>query len=225
MNDVAYEKGANLLMLIEQKIGREKFDAFVKNYFARNSFKSKTTEQFIEEIKALDNVDQKIDLKKWIYGPGFPEEHVKIISSRFIKAEQHAKDFLNGKSLDATAALEYSPFEWIRFLRALPQKLSQDQMKKLDHAFHFTESGNSEVLFEWLLHVINSDYEPAYPALEQFLESVGRRKFVKPLFQELVKTEKGKAMASKIYKTARPNYHSVTQITIDKIIGNAAVHS
>ena len=43
MNNVAYEKGRFLLLLIEQTVGREKFDSFLKNYFSIHSFQTITT--------------------------------------------------------------------------------------------------------------------------------------------------------------------------------------
>jgi hypothetical protein len=55
--------------------------------------------------------------------------------------------------------------------------------------------------------------------LERFLCEVGRRKFVKPLFAELAKTEEGRARARSIYKQARPGYHPITQAAVDRILG------
>ncbi len=219
MTDVAYEKGANLLLLIEQKVGREKLDAFLINYFKQNAFKSKTTEQFLEDIKTLDNIDQKIDFKKWIYGPGFPAEHVTINSKKFEHVDQEVKKYLEGAAAATLDTAGWSAFEWIRFVRALPEKISVEKMRDLDSTFNFSKTGNNEILFEWLQHVIASNYEPAYSALENFLVQVGRRKFVKPLYQELVKTSNGKVMAKNIYSKARGNYHSVTRNTIDEIVG------
>jgi hypothetical protein len=91
-------------------------------------------------------------------------------------------------------------------------------MQDLDKTFGFSESGNTEILFEWLRHVIVSQYTTAYPAVGNFLINVGRRKFVKPLFQALIKTESGTAMAKTIYEKARPNYHSITQNSIDELL-------
>ena len=50
-----------------------------------------------------------------------------------------------------------------------------------------SESGNSEILHEWLLQAIENRYEPAYGALERFLLRQGRRKFLKPLYEKLAK--------------------------------------
>jgi hypothetical protein len=91
-------------------------------------------------------------------------------------------------------------------------------MADLDAAFKLTESGNSEILSAWLMLAIPNRYEPAYPALERFLTSMGRRKFLKPLYEELAKTPEGTEMALRIYKTARAGYHSVSRNTVDEIL-------
>ena len=91
-------------------------------------------------------------------------------------------------------------------------------MAALDEAFRFTQSGNSEIQTEWFLRAIESGYEPAYPALERFLTTVGRRKFLKPLYTELAKSPAGMEMALRIYRQARPTYHSVSRGTIDQVL-------
>ncbi|MEK9138521.1 MAG: leukotriene A4 hydrolase C-terminal domain-containing protein, partial [Bacteroidota bacterium] len=88
--------------------------------------------------------------------------------------------------------------------------MSLQQMTELDNEFKFTESGNSEILEEWFQHVIPAKYEAAYPALEKFLIGIGRLKYLKPLYAELVKTPDGLEIARRIYKQARPGYHPIT---------------
>ncbi len=55
-------------------------------------------------------------------------------------------------------------------------------------------------------------------ALENFLVNVGRRKFLIPLYKALINSPEGKILAEKIYKKARPNYHFVSTVTIDKML-------
>jgi hypothetical protein len=52
-----------------------------------------------------------------------------------------------------------------------------------------------------------------------FLKSVGRRKFLKPIYSELMKTPEGQARARAIYAEARPGYHPIAQTSIDGIVG------
>ena len=53
---------------------------------------------------------------------------------------------------------------------------------------------------------------------EEFLMGMGRRKFLKPIYQELVKTPEGHERARDIYARARPRYHSISQRTLDEIV-------
>jgi hypothetical protein len=91
-------------------------------------------------------------------------------------------------------------------------------MVELDQAFHLTRSGNSEIAFQWLLMSIHNRYEPANQRLEEFLMTIGRRKFIKPLYEELAKTPEGKERALAIYRQARPTYHPIAVTTIDDVL-------
>ena len=97
--------------------------------------------------------------------------------------------------------------------RSRPRKLAA-----LDKAFGFTGSGNSEILAAWLQIAIRNRYEPAFPAVDHFLTSQGRRKYLRPIYPELAKTDWGMTMARDIYKRARPTYHSVSSGAIDQIV-------
>jgi hypothetical protein len=57
------------------------------------------------------------------------------------------------------------------------------------------------------------------PVAEAFLARVGRRKFVLPLFEVLIKeNEWGQSIARRIYAETRGGYHSVTQGSVDEVV-------
>lgn len=225
MNDIAYEKGNFFLVNIEQAIGREKMDEFLKQYFDTNAFKTMTTAQFVdyvnaELIKGDQELADKIKMESWIYEPGIPADMVKPESDRFEKVNAQVELFESGTEAGALAGTgDWTTHEWLHFLRTLSDELTIEQMTALDQEFKFTQSGNSEIQAAWFDHAIRHDYEPAYPALESFLIRVGRRKFLRPIYTALSKTESGRERAMAIYQKARPNYHSVSTGTIDEILG------
>lgn len=100
----------------------------------------------------------------------------------------------------------------------LPDKLDRERLKELDDAFALTRSTNSEIVFAWLLLAVKHGYEPAFDRLEKFLTEQGRRKFLEPLYEELVKTPAGKERALAIYRKARATYHPVSAATVDAIV-------
>lgn len=225
VTDIAYQKGRFFLLMIENAVGREKWDAFLNKYFHAFAFQSMTTEKFLaylnnELIKDDASLKQKINIDAWVYGTGLPANCPKIISTELEKAGRFAEDFKHsGLTEDSKLqTANWTTHHWLYFLRALDNKLSPDKMKLLDNAFHFTQSGNSEIQCDWYLHCIRNKYVPAYPYLEKFLMTVGRRKFLKPLYTELAKTPEGLQTAKTIYSKARSGYHAVTTQTIDEIL-------
>lgn len=216
MSDIAYEKGYFFLAGLEKKVGRKKFDDFLRRYFDDNAFGTMTTEKFLARVKK--KLGPNLDVDKWVYSPGLPSDFVQPVSERFQKVDQARLVFYAGNPASAMRTKDWTTHEWLHFLRYLPDATTYGQMSALDKAFHFTDSGNSEILAQWLLAAIKHQYKPAYPALEKFLVSVGRRKFLEPLYTELAKTPEGLERARAIYQKARPNYHSVSVGTIDEIL-------
>ncbi|CAN5601019.1 M1 family metallopeptidase [soil metagenome] len=221
---VPYEKGALFLRFLEEKFGREKFDKFVRGYFDSFAFQSITTETFLEYLnKNLlaenPNVVTSEQINEWIEKAGLPANAPQPKSDIFTKIETAANDFAGGKIAAKDIQTNgWTTQEWLHFLRTLPENLGAEKMAELDAAFDLTKSGNSEIAFQWLLMSIKNKYTAAFPRLEEFLVSIGRRKFVKPLFEELVKTPEGTVRAKEIYEKARPGYHPITQSSVDEIL-------
>ena len=141
-----------------------------------------------------------------------------IQSTKFLSIDSLIKRWQKTNSLAGMSTQIVGSNERLYFLRQLPDSLSLAQMSALDQAFGFTHSGNAEIQDAWYLHAIRHKYKVAYPFIEQFLIGVGRRKFLTPLYAEMIKTPEGKAWAKVIYAKARPNYHSVSYRTIDELL-------
>ena len=215
VTSVPYEKGALMLRSLEERYGREKFDAFLRQYFDHFAFQSITTEVFVNYLQEhLLKGNSPIPLDEWLYKPGLPASAPRPSSDAFEKVAAQAQ----AGDLSKVQTAGWTTQEWLHFLRALPRDLGAARMRELDRAFSLTRSGNSEILDEWLLMAVRNHYEPAYPRLEEFLASVGRRKYVKPLYEELMKSPEGKARAEKIYRRARSGYHPITAGTVDGIL-------
>jgi leukotriene-A4 hydrolase len=164
-------------------------------------------------------LEQRLGLEEWVNGTGIPANAVHVESDAFARVEAQAQRFLSGTPAAQLATAQWSTQEWQHFLGALPRGLTPAQLGDLDRAFRLSEQGNSEILFAWLQMAVRHRYEPAMPALERFLTSQGRRKFVRPLFVSLMEQgEWGQALARRIYAQARPGYHPVTANSVDEIV-------
>ena len=114
---------------------------------------------------------------------------------------------------------QWTSAERQRFLQNVPTERDAAELARLDEALGLSITGNNEQLFLWLRLALANRYEPAVPQAERFLASVGRTKFVRPLFATLVgEGEWGKPIAQRIYTTTRASYHTVTQRAVDRIV-------
>jgi leukotriene-A4 hydrolase len=221
--EVPYEKGALFLRTLEERCGRERFDKFLLGYFDFFAFKSITTAQFLDYLRfsLLNDPAAPINLQidDWVYKPGIPADAWKPSSKVFAKVEHQADGWLRGEvKASALEAAGWSTLEWLHFLNSLPADLGSEKMAALDAACQLTRSGNSEILSEWLLMAVKNNYRPAYPRLEEFLTSMGRLKYLRPLYQELAKTPEGRERALAIYRKARPTYHPIAVSAIDAVL-------
>ncbi len=223
VTDIAYNKGYFFLRLIEETHGRDKFDNFLKDHFARRAFTSIDTDQFINSISDFYQTNYKISLEtalftQWIFTTGLPESCPVPVSDSFLKVDKALLRWNENQLLDSEQASQWSTHEWLHFIRNLPAAMTIDQMAKLDQAYQFTNSGNSEILAAWFSIAVRHGYEKADTRMEEFLIHTGRRKFLQPIYQELIKTESGKEKAKAIYMKARLNYHFVATATFDKLL-------
>jgi leukotriene-A4 hydrolase len=223
VTDIAYNKGYYFLRSIEEKFGRDKFDKFLKSYFTENAFKAMDTEGFKSYIRKFYKDNFKIELgdqlfNAWITTEGLPPNVKQPESSRFKKVDALLASWKAEKPLDKSLVKDWSTHEWLHFLKNLPPTLSQSQMKSLDDFGNFTASGNAEIIAAWGVLAIRNNYSKMDPKIETFLIETGRRKFLSPLYNELLKTPEGRKRAKAIYEKARPNYHFVAVNTFDKLI-------
>lgn len=233
MTDVAYEKGAAFLHTIERIVGRERFDAWLTGYFERNAFRPMTTERFLEDIRAHlvrgdQALEQQLMMDAWIYQPGMPSNWVPPVSDAFTPVDAAARAFFADRGpASAIPWAGWSTQERQRFLAWRPENLregadwlTEAQLADLESTLHLREEGNAEVLFAWLQIAVQHRYQPAVQTLETFLTTMGRRKFVLPLFQSLwAEGDWGRPIARRIYAEARPGYHPVTTGSVDDVVG------
>ncbi len=221
---VPYEKGSLFLRQLEETFGRARFDQFLRAYFDHFAFQSITTEDFLAYLKKnlLDRYPQlaaRVAVEEWIYKAGLPASAPQPRADAFSRVEREAARWMRNEiQLNALPTSKWSTQEWLHFLKSLPEDLGAERMAQLDRAFQLTRSGNSEIIFQWLLMSIRNRYEAASPRLEEFLTSVGRRKFLEPLYTELAKTPEGRTRAQAIYARARPTYHPIAAASVDKIL-------
>ena len=227
LSEVAYVKGAWFLQFLEQRFGRETFDPFLRGWFDDHAFQSATTDQFVDYLKShlLDTkpgVVSDAELDAWINQPGIPSFAEPAHSRSFDEvdaARQAWQD--NGTLPDAKATSAWVTQQWVHFLSGMGETLKPEQLAQLDQAYHFSGTPNGEIAMRWYPLAIRSGYTQAWEGAGAFIQKVGRRKLIMPIYAELVKSPEGLAFAKEVFAKARPGYHPITTASVEAMLAKA----
>jgi aminopeptidase N len=227
LSGVAYDKGAWFLQFLEQRYGREPFDAFLRKWFDQHAFQSVDSDQFVAFLKselmaAQPEAVTAAELDAWLHAPGIPEFAPKTTSPRFAAVDAAREAWLKRRT--AARDLKTSAWttqEWVYFLEGLPPTLAPERLVELDDAFRFTGTSNGELAQRWYPLSVRSDYFEARPAMSLFLRKIGRRKLVMPTYEALVQSEEGLAFATQVFAMSRAGYHPITRGSIEAVLAKA----
>lgn len=223
----AYTKGAWFLQFLEERVGRDTFDAFLRGYFDHFAFQGITTKQFVDYLKThlVDQHGEKLavaEVEQWIYEPGVPQFAPQVESRNFVVVDAARSAWLGSGELPSPQVTnEWTTQEWIYFIERMPETLSAEQLAQLDAAYRFTGTANGEIAMRWYPLAIRSGDTSARPQIGEFLQRIGRRKLILPVYTALVQTADGKAFAEQVFAKARPGYHPITTGSVERILADA----
>ncbi|MFL6155261.1 MAG: M1 family metallopeptidase [Marmoricola sp.] len=226
---IPYEKGSLLLRLIEARVGRARFDEFLRAYFDRFAFESMDTATFLahlrtELLEPAGVSEEDLQLEAWVHGAGVPDNAPEFVSDAFDLVDVQVAALLGGSGPDSLDTDGWVSQQWVHFVRRLPTDASHDLLRAVDGRFGFSTSGNIEIATAWLELAVESGYSFSEPAVDDalagFLTRHGRALYIRRVYEKLAASERGLARAREIYATARPRYHSVSQSVVDRLLAS-----
>ena len=228
-SQVAYVKGAWFLSFLEKRFGRETFDAFLRQYFDHFAFQSITSQDFVAYLREhllpkKPGAVTEEELNAWLYEPGIPAFAEAATSARFDAVDQARQRWLDQDvAARELATDQWSTQEWVRFLEGMPDTLPPERLVELDQAFSFTGTPNGEIAQRWYPLTVRSNYFEARPAIAAFLKTIGRRKLIMPTYEELAKSPDGLEFARDVFEDARPGYHPITTVSVERTLATPTV--
>ena len=227
LSQVAYVKGAWFLQFLEQRYGREDFDAFLRAWFDTHAFQSADSDQFLAFLKSglmakRPGVVSEAEVMEWLVQPGVPAFAPQTASPRFDAVDAARASWLEqraaARELDTAA---WTTQEWVYFLEGLPEVVDAERLVELDQAFRFTGTSNGELAQRWYPLSVRSGYFEARPAMSLFLRKIGRRKLIMPTYEALVASEEGLAFATQVYEMSKAGYHPITRGSVESVLAKA----
>jgi len=233
-SSIPYEKGFTFLYHLDNSLGREKWDKFIPHYFKTFAFKSLTSldlqntlfDFFKDDEAATKVLKHDIDWEKWFFAPGMPPKP-KFDTSLVDVCYELAKKWEAVAAGDDTSFTpspsdikELSSNQLVFFLdqlAQLPKPFTPKQVEMMADNYHFGDSGNAEIISRWYGIALKAKDDKWYKPAAEWVGTVGRMKFVRPIFRGLNQCDH--ELAVKTFEAHKTFYHPICRNQVQKDLG------
>jgi leukotriene-A4 hydrolase len=217
-----YVKGALFMRMLEDHIGRETFDRFLRRYFQVFAFRWVDDQNFLALLRevAIDGdaaLEATLRLDEWLYQPGLPSNLLSgTASALYSRAEQRAQLFASGVAMSALAPQTWTTLEADVFVSLVSPPVLGSRMAEVDAALQLSARGTPPLA--WMFRSTESSYEPGMLAAERILRRGGPNGWIIPLYNALVQNgHTDRAMT--VFNEARKRYAVNVEANIAALLG------
>ncbi|KAK5167138.1 Leucyl aminopeptidase yscIV [Saxophila tyrrhenica] len=228
---IPYEKGSTFLYYLEKLVGKQKWDKFIPHYFT--TYKERSVDSYEFKATLLDFFASDADASKklndldwdtWFYKPGYPPKpdfDTTLADQCYALAEKW-------KSLNSSSSSDFTPSpsdisnftanQIVVFLEALlapSPPLTPSLVEKMGSVYGLAASKNVELVSRYYLVGLQAKTESLYEPAAELVGKVGRMKYVRWLFRELMKVDL--ALARRTFEGKREFYHPICRGMVEKM--------
>ncbi|KAL8972791.1 MAG: hypothetical protein Q9183_000355 [Haloplaca sp. 2 TL-2023] len=231
-SSVPYEKGFHFLYFLEKLVGKEKWDRFIPHYFTKykgrslDSYDFKATLlDFFAEDEGAAKALKGVDWDAWFYQPGLPPKpdfDTSLVDVCYELADRWAHFDPSSQEEGAFQPRKEDINDWMAnqvvvFLERIQdfqKPLSKEAIHIMGQVYGFMDSKNVEVLSRYLTVGLISKSEEVLQPTSELLGTVGRMKFVRPLYRRLNTVDRD--LAVKTFEKNRDFYHPICRGMVEK---------
>ncbi|KAI7361533.1 Leukotriene A-4 [Hortaea werneckii] len=231
-SSIPYEKGFTFLYHLEKLIGKEKWDKFIPHYFT--AFKEKSVDSyefkatllsfFAEDAEASKKLEN-LEWETWFYKPGFPPrpdfdtelaDQCYELAKKWEALNESKANNWEPSSADINMFTSNQSVVFLETLQSSQTTLKPDLIHLMGKTYGFAQSKNVELVSRYYVLGLQARDEKVYEPAAELLGRIGRMKFVRPVFRELMKCDMG--LAQKVYDANKETWHPICRDMVRKML-------
>lgn len=229
-SSIPYEKGFNFLYYLEKLVGKEKWDKFIPHYFSKYKYKSLDSYDFkatlLDFFASDSDASAKLndlDWDKWFYAPGYPpkpdfdDSLVKVcyqLADRWEAANKGDTSSFKPTSDDIASWSGNQCVVFLEKIQTWSTPLKAELVDLMGQNYRFASSKNVELVSRYFVIGLKSRAVSVYEPTSELLATVGRMKFVRPLFRGLKEADFPLAKAT--FERNKDFYHPICRAMVEK---------
>jgi leukotriene-A4 hydrolase len=177
-------------------VGEKNFQIILQTYIKKFRLQSIVYTDFKEhfelEVRRIFNEEEailllsKINWEKWIKLPGFPIEKFDFSNNIVKQAENLSQQILNG-GLDTNIKSVFQSWstnaKLIFFQHLGKTEISKNVYEFLRDTLDLHSGQNCEIYTVWYQLALRNGYSDVVPHVKNFLSTIGRMKYLRPVFR------------------------------------------
>ncbi|MDQ3282570.1 MAG: M1 family aminopeptidase/hydrolase [Acidobacteriota bacterium] len=223
-----YTKGELFIKTLEDLIGRETFDFFLKRYFQVHAFRWVDDESFLAALHTFalagnPDLEDHLQLDAWLYGTSIPSNITAPTSSAILdRATQRANAFASGTKIAQLNPASWSQLDRDQFLAVVNKTQLRSRMAEVDAAFGLASRQSAPLV--WLTQSIIAHYEPGMVLVERALMRGGPSSWMVSLYTTM--NDNGMHdKAVEIFGRARKRYSLSLELQLKQLLGVASAQT
>ena len=241
-SSVPYEKGFNLLFQLQDIVGEDAMNDYLKvhclhygyktidckewavyftNYFAERGIKIDYDWNAVFHTPGMPNslnLDLTLVNEAHFLGDKWIADSTQIFGNDDLKNWKSSQVVLFLEKVDGLQQQLFSNAKNDQELIATKERF-RELLTKMDRVYNLNSVKNAEIRFLWQILAIRAELEYVYPEVVDFVVSQGRMKFTRPLYRELNKVPSGQALAQATFQKFRHMYHSICAKMVARDLG------
>jgi leukotriene-A4 hydrolase len=230
-SSIPYEKGSTFLYHLEKLIGIEKWNPFIPHYFTTYKersldsyeFKATLLDFFASDAEASKKLTD-LDWDAWFYKPGFPPkpDFDTSLADACLELSNKWQALSEGKSDFKPSADDISSFTsqqsyvFLEAVQGLPSPLSPSLVETMGKEYAYASSKNVELVSRFYVIALKAKADRFYKDAAALAGRVGRMKFVRPMYKELLKVDA--PLARETFEKNKDFYHPICRNMVEKML-------
>jgi hypothetical protein len=187
-------------------------------------FQSLTTEAFLDFLKAeLPGAFEKVNVHKWVYQPGLPEEWHRPKSHLYDDVQEVLNAYEQGTRPTKQQAQDWHRFQIFSFLQGLPRKIPVQDCQYFEDILELEKRNDAGYYSFFYATCIASGYESVLPSVEQFMEKIGRMLYILPIVRAMIETDWSRGYVRPLFERVRERHHQITVNAIEGLLRKASL--
>lgn len=234
-SSVPYEKGFVFLYHLEKLVGLDKWDKFIPHYFNEYKKRSVDSYEFKATLLSFFEPDAEaskqlatVDWDKWFYTPGFPPrpdfdttlaDECYDLANKWEALNGGANEF-KPSAADIKSFSANQSVVFLERVQSFSHPLSPDLVDLMGSTYAYSSSHNVELVSRFYVVGLQAGAKSVYQPTAELLGTVGRMKFVRPLYKELLKRDA--ELARRTLEKNRDFYHPICRGMVEKMFERQA---